>query len=500
MVSTISSGQRQRERASAAGERDPERIPRVAAFEVADHDVAEHPLGVRAGALEVEAQGRQAAQDDPDPRLLSLDLAQRREQRRERVALAAAIVGEEVGLVVEQQRTGSIRAAERTVKLRPGRAASGRPASPEAVVVGGLVTELADREAPGPQVANPFFDRLADRGQRREASAERIAVLLDGVGQAAVVAMALPDLALQGDPAGAFGPRCELGQEDGLAGAAQAGEGPIRVERTARRGSASNAASTGSRPARKGGATPLPGRNGLASCSVRGFGRSWSWDPRLRCVVSGRGAPLAPPRPPLCTCCNHTPLLRALRDAEPARGCAPRAGPRRGRPRCRGRCRCSVSCPEAVEHRAGDHQVGHEELGPFGREDRTAGARRDLRRRPLADLRVDLDEVAIDATAVAAADELDVAVRLVVAAADERHVGEGRRCAGRRAPASGGCRPRGGRGPPRGRSSPTLSRITYSAIAWTASPRLGTTRAKASALFVPRASSGKACRDRFPAS
>ena len=44
----------------------------------------------------------------------------------------------------------------------------------------------------------------------------------------------------------------------------------------------------------------------------------------------------------------------------------------------------------------------------------------------LADLRVDLDEVAVDRPAIATADELDVAVRLVVAAADERRVREGR--------------------------------------------------------------------------
>ena len=42
----------------------------------------------------------------------------------------------------------------------------------------------------------------------------------------------------------------------------------------------------------------------------------------------------------------------------------------------------------------------------------------------LADLRVDLDQVAVDRVAVTAADELDVAVRLVVAAADERRLVE----------------------------------------------------------------------------
>jgi hypothetical protein len=44
----------------------------------------------------------------------------------------------------------------------------------------------------------------------------------------------------------------------------------------------------------------------------------------------------------------------------------------------------------------------------------------------LADFRVDLDEVSVDRPAIATADELDVAVRLVVAAVDERRVREGR--------------------------------------------------------------------------
>jgi hypothetical protein len=45
-----------------------------------------------------------------------------------------------------------------------------------------------------------------------------------------------------------------------------------------------------------------------------------------------------------------------------------------------------------------------------------------------------------------------------------------------------------------------VSAFTYSAIAWTASPPPRNPWAKASALFVPRASSGKSCRDRFETS
>jgi hypothetical protein len=50
--------------------------------------------------------------------------------------------------------------------------------------------------------------------------------------------------------------------------------------------------------------------------------------------------------------------------------------------------------------------------------------RHDVRGGRLTDLRVDLDQVAVDAVAIATADELDVAIRLVVAAADEGHIGE----------------------------------------------------------------------------
>ena len=139
--------------------------------------------------------------------------------------------------------------------------------------------------------------------------------------------------------------------------------------------------------------------------------------------------------------------------------------------------------PEAVEHRAGDHQVRHEELRALGRQDLAAvarllrlrspgrspgGSRPGGRRRP----------------AVAAADELDVAVRLVVAAADERRVRERRECRSTRARA-GGCRPRGGRCLPRGRSSPTLvgRHVLGDRLDRQPAPA---TRARASALLVPR--------------
>ena len=152
--------------------------------------------------------------------------------------------------------------------------------------------------------------------------------------------------------------------------------------------------------------------------------------------------------------------------------------------------------PEAIEHRACDHQVGHDELGPLGREGRTAGARHDVCTRRLADLRVDLDQVAIDAVPVAATDELDVAVRLVVAAADERHV----RKTGdvpvderpRRVVVD-----REEHDVPFADDEPDVVGAHVPGDGLDPKPPPRNTWAKASALFVPRASSGKSCRDRF---
>jgi len=71
--------------------------------------VAEHALGVRSGALQIDAQGRQAGQDDADPWLTrALDGAKGREKGRQRIALTGAVVGQQMRLVVEQKRAGPI--------------------------------------------------------------------------------------------------------------------------------------------------------------------------------------------------------------------------------------------------------------------------------------------------------------------------------------------------------------------------------------------------------
>lgn len=129
-------------------------------------------------------------------------------------------------------------------------------------------------------------------------------------------------------------------------------------------------------------------------------------------------------RPPgrLCTYCPHFPTARSP-DTEPG------AAARRVLDHVEvdlavGDAALLEHCPEAVEHRAGDHQVGHDQLRPLGQLGRAALARRDLRVGRPSDLWVDLGQVAVEAVAVPPAHELDVAVRHVVAARDERRLGE----------------------------------------------------------------------------
>src|SRR6476661_11137615 len=129
----------------------------------------------------------------------------------------------------------------------------------------------------------------------------------------------------------------------------------------------------------------------------------------------------APPRPG-CAPEIHTPLLRAGRDAEPG-AAASRVLDRVEVDLAVGNAAALTDLPEAAEHRAGDHQVRHEELRAFGGHHLAAVAARFLFSGH-ADLRMDLGQMAVHGPAVAAADELDVAVRLVVAAADERRVRE----------------------------------------------------------------------------
>src|SRR5664280_2547445 len=84
---------------------------------------------------------------------------------------------------------------------------------------------------------------------------------------------------------------------------------------------------------------------------------------------------------------------------------------------------CFADCPEAVEHRRSDHEVRDEQLGTLGNSCRASlSARRTVGRG--RDLGVDLQQGAVEADAVTPADELDVAVDLVVAAADERGLGK----------------------------------------------------------------------------
>ena len=113
---------------------------------------------------------------------------------------------------------------------------------------------------------------------------------------------------------------------------------------------------------------------------------------------------MAPPRPSSAPVDSTLPLLGAGRDAEPA-AAARRVADHVEVDLAVGDAALLGDRPEAVEHRACDHQVGHDELGPLGREGRTAGTRHDACTRRQADLRVDLDQVAVDAVPIAAVDE-----------------------------------------------------------------------------------------------
>src|SRR5450759_4962743 len=136
----------------------------------------------------------------------------------------------------------------------------------------------------------------------------------------------------------------------------------------------------------------------------------------------GRGTPVGAASAEVVHLLVHTPLLRAVRDAEPG-AAASRVLDHVEVDLAVGDAALLGDCPEAGEHRARDHQVRHEELRTLGRHCLAAVAAL-LLFRGHADLRVDLGQMAVHGPAVPAADELDVAVRLVVAAIDERRVVE----------------------------------------------------------------------------
>src|SRR5687768_14426802 len=84
--------EREAEGAAAAGERDGESLLGRFEVEVPDEDVPKHALGVGAGALQIETERRQSAEDDPDSLLVPLHIAQSREKARQRETLASALV------------------------------------------------------------------------------------------------------------------------------------------------------------------------------------------------------------------------------------------------------------------------------------------------------------------------------------------------------------------------------------------------------------------------
>lgn len=156
--------QGQREAAPAAGQRNGDGVRCGVGREVAHDDMPEHALRVGASTLQVEAQGRQPKQDDSYPRTIALHPAEGREQGREREALALAVVGQQMGLIQEQQRAASIASFERLGERRKGSDQGfGRRAG--LGLIRRLDHYLADPESARPQEASPPPDRLADAGK-----------------------------------------------------------------------------------------------------------------------------------------------------------------------------------------------------------------------------------------------------------------------------------------------------------------------------------------------
>ena len=58
-----------------------------------------------------------------------------------------------------------------------------------------------------------------------------VAVVGDRLGEPSFVAVPVAELALEAEPAGALGARCELAEQDGLAGSAEPGQRPVRMGR-----------------------------------------------------------------------------------------------------------------------------------------------------------------------------------------------------------------------------------------------------------------------------
>ena len=162
-------------RPAAAGERDAKGVPGVASLEVGDDDVPEHPLGVRAGALEVEGQGRQAAQDDPDPWSSHAGRGQALPAAT-RAGIAPAADRRPADAPRRREAAlRTIRLAERSIEL-PERLGKDFSRLRRLRLVSGLDADLADRDTPRPEEPQPALDGLADSRQRVASTDERVAV------------------------------------------------------------------------------------------------------------------------------------------------------------------------------------------------------------------------------------------------------------------------------------------------------------------------------------
>jgi hypothetical protein len=135
-----------------------------------------------------------------------------------------------VGFVVEEQSAGHVGLRECTVEGEergPDCIGSVRLVGP----VGGLIANLADRQAPRSDILPGPLEGVPDSGERATASDECRAVVGDRIRESTLVSVAVAELALEAQPASALTARGEFAEQHRLPGSANTGQRPIGVRR-----------------------------------------------------------------------------------------------------------------------------------------------------------------------------------------------------------------------------------------------------------------------------
>jgi hypothetical protein len=133
-------------------------------------------------------------------------------------------------LVVEKQCSWTIRLTDGSIELseRPGKNFSRLR---RLRLVGGLDADLADHDTPRPEETQPTLDGLANSSQRVASTNERVAVCPHRFNEPVLVTVTVAKLPFETDPSRGFATTGELAEKDGLAGAADSSQRPVRVGR-----------------------------------------------------------------------------------------------------------------------------------------------------------------------------------------------------------------------------------------------------------------------------